>query len=695
MANNDTGQLFGPYIIHERLGMGGMATVHRATEIVEAGCEREVALKRLLPHLVEDESFVRSFVREAKVASLLQHPNIIKIYELGRVHGSYFISMEHIAGRDVRKILRQCKRVVGPPPIPITIALLIQLCDALDYAHTRTDADGRPLGFVHRDVSPSNLLVAPDGQLKVIDFGIAKAQTEGLRTNSGRVKGKVAYMAPEVAQGLALDARSDLFSVGVIAHELITATPLFASKSDYETLMRVQRLAVSPPSQTNISCPKELDHIVLSALQKAAVNRSRSAGELRDALQSLQRQYGYNVGNKEVADWCEWAFSLSDAGKAALMAENSPVTQDDYEAIVSMDSDVLLMTDCNVAKSTEAEMGVISAADFGETGISLVAHCGDTERLSASTVASLADLGRAEDFSHKQGVWESPSVEGRAVILGEVPDVSDRVITPKSILSPVSGAVSVTGGAPRYVANSMLAFSTDAHRVTPPLRTHSVTFPIGGVVLPRHRSLWIGLSAMLSFLIVLGVWKLQSGSSVASATSAKPVAASSVSPIISESIPKVTSMVSFGVVPQGATVQIGDKRLRADNFDNEIVPGVYPVTVHKAGYKPWSSQLTIRPGERQKVVVALQKEQVALSVVELVSKPADLRIAIDGKNTGQITPAVVSLPPGEHLVSLSHRTVGTVWSKKIVTAPAEEVHLAPNLRRVIYKRKLALQADQE
>src|SRR5690349_21616431 len=188
---------FGPYLVYERLGVGGMATVHRALERGIEGFERIVALKRLLPHLAEDASFIKSFVREAKLASTLTHPNLVQTLELGRVGGSYFISMEYIDGRDVRKILRHARKVSGPPPINVTLALMLQLCDALDYAHNRTDSDGNPLGIVHRDLSPSNLLMTRGGHLKVIDFGIAKAQAAHLATQTGRVKGKLAYMAPE------------------------------------------------------------------------------------------------------------------------------------------------------------------------------------------------------------------------------------------------------------------------------------------------------------------------------------------------------------------------------------------------------------------------------------------------------------------------------------------------------------------
>src|SRR5215470_3526594 len=211
-ADPSAHEQFGPYLVYERLGLGGMATVHRALERGLDGFERVVALKRLLTHLAADASFIKSFVREAKLASLLNHVNIVQIFECGRVGAQYFISMEYIDGRDIRRILRHARKVTGPPPIHVTVGLLLQLCEALDYAHTRCDDEGTPLRLVHRDISPSNLLVTVAGHIKVIDFGIARAQSAQLRTQTGRVKGKLAYMAPEAIAGRELDARSDLFA---------------------------------------------------------------------------------------------------------------------------------------------------------------------------------------------------------------------------------------------------------------------------------------------------------------------------------------------------------------------------------------------------------------------------------------------------------------------------------------------------
>jgi serine/threonine protein kinase len=322
-AGPESTEIFGPFEVTQRLGIGGMATVHRAVERGIEGFERVVALKRLLPHLAEDEAFVRAFVREAKLASLLQHGSIVQLYELGRVDGSYFIAMEYVRGCDLRRILRQAKRVMGPPPVSVAMALVGELLDALDYAHTRTDDDGTPLGLVHRDISPSNLLVSHDGYLKVIDFGIAKATLGPLATHTGRIKGKLSYLAPEALAGRGLDNRSDLFSASIIAHELLCAHPLFAADNDFRTIERVQYMEPPAPSTKNPKVPPALDALVLRGLTKDPSERWHSASQMRAELADVVVRHRLHCTNREVAAWVAEAFAERRRGPLAETTLNT------------------------------------------------------------------------------------------------------------------------------------------------------------------------------------------------------------------------------------------------------------------------------------------------------------------------------------------------------------------------------------
>ncbi len=310
---------FGPYLVYEELGVGGMATVHRAEIHGVEGFSKLVALKRLHPYLTGSPEIVQSFVREARLASQLQHENIAQTYELGKAEGTYFIAMEYVAGPTLTQVIRQCQLAAGTIPLPITLGILRQVCDALDYAHNRVDDSGRALGIIHRDVSPSNIIVSNTGTVKLLDFGIAKVtgRSEADTPVGIVIKGKFDYIAPEYLGGR-LDLRADLFALGVVAHEMLTGRKLFAGEDDFQISTLVLEMPIQPPSRWNSSVPNELDHIVLTALQRDPDLRWRSASAFQAALTGMSRDPSRMASNSQIVDWIRWAFSQTrteDAGE--------------------------------------------------------------------------------------------------------------------------------------------------------------------------------------------------------------------------------------------------------------------------------------------------------------------------------------------------------------------------------------------
>jgi len=314
------GEAFGPYVVYEQLGAGGMALVHRAEATGIEGFSRPVALKRMLAHVADNQDMIAAFVREARIASYMRHRNVAQTYELGKVGDTYFIAMELISGFTLRDVLKHCATTTGPMPVPIALNILNQICDALDYAHNLCDDSGQPLGIIHRDVSPSNIIVAEGGVVKLIDFGIAKASAAGMQTMSGTIKGKFGYMAPEYVAG-SLDARADLFAVGVIAHELLTNRPLFTAAEDMETLNRVMKMEVQPPSRFNPQVPPEIDDVVMTALQRDPDARWQHATALRTALTTLTRRLGLGVQDAQVIEWLGWALDQTRPRGQALRVQ--------------------------------------------------------------------------------------------------------------------------------------------------------------------------------------------------------------------------------------------------------------------------------------------------------------------------------------------------------------------------------------
>jgi serine/threonine protein kinase len=279
---------FGKYTLFERIGRGGMADVYKGRVSGPQGFERVFVVKRILPHLSDDPTFIKMFVEEAKLSARLAHPNIVQIFELGAVEGEYFISMEYIRGHDLAETMRAIWKTMGPPRPELVAYIGREACRALSYAHSLADERGRALGMIHRDVSPSNIMISYEGAVKLLDFGIAKALGEAQdQTKSGTMKGKYAYMAPEQTEGDDVDHRIDIFSCGIVLHEVLTGRRLFKGTNDVLTIERVRRCEVPPPSQQNPMVPPELDAIVLKALARDRDARFATAADMADALDDV------------------------------------------------------------------------------------------------------------------------------------------------------------------------------------------------------------------------------------------------------------------------------------------------------------------------------------------------------------------------------------------------------------------------
>jgi serine/threonine protein kinase len=332
---------FGPYAIHECLGTGGMAVVHRASLVVGPGVRRDVALKRLLPQYTGRKRYVEEFTREAKVLSGLDHPNVVKVLDFGRVGDRYYIAMEVVEGVQLLDLLRVPRGASKlPAPIGVVLAIASELCDVLDYASSGIDAFGARLHIVHRDLSPSNLLITHGGHLKVIDFGIAKSTAgERFRTNSGLVKGKLGYTALEVQLGKEVDARADQYSAGVIIWEMLVRRRLFGGRNDYDTVERVRTMQIAPPSTLNPLCPRELDAIVLRALARERDDRWPSAGELRAEIERVRAGYREASRPRVVQAWLHDNAPQPEQTKRGIVAARDATEPSLRLSTVDMDDD--------------------------------------------------------------------------------------------------------------------------------------------------------------------------------------------------------------------------------------------------------------------------------------------------------------------------------------------------------------------
>jgi eukaryotic-like serine/threonine-protein kinase len=286
-GGDDTVKRLGRYQIIGRLATGGMAEVYLALSGDLPGFRTLVVVKRILPHLASNAQFIRMFLDEARLAALLDHPNIVRIVEVGHDGEDYFLVMELVQGKPLSAVLRKAAREHKPPSPALTAYLISQAASGLSYAHTLTDGEGRPLGVVHRDVSPQNVLISFEGAVKMIDFGVARAFGRVAHTSPGGLKGKIDYMSPEQASAEEVDHRADVFALGVVLWEALTGRRLFRRETELATMRAIVDDPIPHPSEIAPTIPIELDQIVMRALRKRKDARYATANEMAVALEKF------------------------------------------------------------------------------------------------------------------------------------------------------------------------------------------------------------------------------------------------------------------------------------------------------------------------------------------------------------------------------------------------------------------------
>ncbi|MCM3876414.1 MAG: protein kinase [Thermoanaerobaculia bacterium] len=311
---------FGRYQLLQKIGAGGMAEVFKARMSGERGFEKIVAIKRIVPHMATNAEFVTMFVDEAKLAAQLNHNNITHIYDLGKVDAWHYIAMEYVEGKDLRTLLKLAKERTFPLPAELALFIASKIANALDYAHRRPAPDGSELNLVHRDVSPQNILLSDEGDIKLCDFGIAKAASKVSTTMSGALKGKLQYMSPEQAWGKRVDRRSDIFSLGSVLYEMLTGAPLFGGDTDMSVLENVREGEVAPPTSRGATVPKRVDQILLKALAKNPQERYQNASEFEKDLHAVLYTYQPAPGPADLAIYMHRLLEAPQASDAEIDA---------------------------------------------------------------------------------------------------------------------------------------------------------------------------------------------------------------------------------------------------------------------------------------------------------------------------------------------------------------------------------------
>ncbi|NOY68436.1 MAG: protein kinase [Deltaproteobacteria bacterium] len=350
---------FGKYTLLHRLATGGMAELYLSKLTGAEGFEKLIAIKKILPHLLDEKDFVDSFIAEAKLAAFLQHPNIVQIYDFGSMDDNYFIAMEYLSGRDLKNVIGKSGQAGSPIDLDMALYITGRICSGLDYAHDLKDFYGNHLNIIHRDISPQNIFVTYDGLVKIIDFGIAKAAGRSTTTQMGSIKGKIAYMSPEQAGGQAIDYRSDIYAVGILLYEMVTHSKMFAGDT-FEIFPKVRNAEFTPPEKIVEDIPPAVVNILHRALEKDPDSRYQSAGEMQTDLEQCMAELDRRPNSRALTQFMGDLFlDETVADRTALVSAMTGAEKTAENKAPGQDTDAL-DRDASVYEKTDEKTEIMS-----------------------------------------------------------------------------------------------------------------------------------------------------------------------------------------------------------------------------------------------------------------------------------------------------------------------------------------------
>jgi hypothetical protein len=433
---------FGKYLLLDRISVGGMAEVFKAKSYGVEGFEKIIAIKRILPTMGEDRDFIKMFIDEAKIAGQLAHANICQIFELGRIDGSHFIAMEYIWGKDLLQIQNRLRKIKQPMPIQMACFSIAKVLEGLDYAHRKRDPLGRPLEIVHRDCSPQNVLVSYEGEVKVIDFGIAKATSRNSRTMAGVLKGKFGYMSPEQVRGLPLDRRSDIFALGTMLYECLTGDRLFQGETDFSTLEKVRNVDIRPPRELNPAIPEPVEAVILKALSKDVDERYQWCSEMLADLQAWLMSQEVVFTAKSLSSWLKEVFAAEIDRERAMLEDYKKLGRDGLIAgVPAAESKADVVATFGEAGPTEGDPTMLGGPSFEdmEAAAGASPQLGEVGPAPGSPAARGAPLHEDDDdgaFGEEAPTEIFGEIDHGAVLAAVAPAGAPRAQTSQPLTRP-------------------------------------------------------------------------------------------------------------------------------------------------------------------------------------------------------------------------------------------------------------------
>ena len=686
---------FGRYILLERIAIGGMAEIFRAKAPGLGGFEKILAIKRLHPRYSQDADFIEMLIDEARITVELSHSNIGQIFDLGKVEDHYFIAMEFIDGRDLYRVMKKLKDRGLAFPLDAAAYVAMEACAGLDYAHRKKDSRGRPLHIIHRDVSPQNFLLSYEGDVKLVDFGIAKAALRAYETESGIIKGKFYYMSPEQARGETLDHRTDIFSLGIVLYEALTGDLLYKDDDEVTLLSRVRRAEIEPPSRLRPELPPELEAIVMKALARDREDRYPSAQHMqRDLGRFLRNTDAVNSKGRVAAFMRELFLEEAPSSEEAPLDDQFLRDRNQFEhdrrSVISVaafdegEDETAVEAGASAEQSKfESDLMSLATGDLelvSESQELMAPSVDGLERLAATGGLDSIDLRTATDdpfeaedtraFVGRDGasVSAGPDVQVTAEpYLAGGPQPAARAPDPmtfSAMPTPVPAAQPRVVPAPRIAPVPVAArsapdgdgFNQQPTVIVPaeatkdpnaPSRRRAETplaTPVSGdrrFALTREQML-MGAVVLVVLLLTVVVTSLLLDDGPPDADGAS-TAASAAEPA-TVTIPGLAATPESGAraatlkinsFPSGADVRVDGKWLTHETTPTtvEVAAGrTVKVRVALKNYKPYDTELTLEPGQRREVDARLDRVQGTLSVG---SRPSGARIFVDGRDVGR------------------------------------------------------------
>jgi serine/threonine-protein kinase len=622
---------FGRYRIIRTLAFGGMAQILLAEDVRS---QRLVVIKRILPHYANNPDFVQFFIHEGRLGQRLRHPNLVETLEAGQVGDACYIALEYLQGQPAIELLRQAARARVELPLGAAVRIVADAARGLHHAHMACDNEGKPLGVVHRDVTPHNLFLTFDGGIKVLDFGIAKAASQLHQTRTGTIKGKFAYLAPEQIRGEGIDRRVDVFALGIVLHELLTLRPLFRGVNDAETLNRVLTLEVPAPEFVRKGVPPGLGAVALRALQRDRDRRLPSAEALADSIEAVAAAEGIDASHKVVADL------LNELCPSDTLDERAPVPKE----------------------ATPPEGEKLNPPTTGPV-VSLGGISASSRVTTTGPALDVIDDAPPTEPAPPPPPILDPVIELRHPKAVPALHLSDAVMpAPERSRAAARAALIVCGAATLALLathiGSCAARLGHGQQLTPASRPGEVTAPASPAVKPM-----LPVPPPMAIVPKSNELTVPPLGAPPPSTELVPAAAGSAEALLRVQAEGQATFVVDGRTQHAAS----DGTLR-------LAPGHHRVVVSSPLYAyPRTLEVDLRPRESATRVVARGRGTLRVAVTPWAE------VTVDGKVLGVTPLQPVDLGEGAHQVSLKNGELGIVAKRRVIVSPGKEALLKLDL----------------